>query len=68
MGGGVIVPLDKFPGAARSVLELLPISALSDGLRDVLQHGAGMPWGDLGILAVWAVLGLGAAARWFRWE
>ncbi|MET9877970.1 ABC transporter permease [Actinacidiphila glaucinigra] len=68
VGGGVIVPLDRFPDAARSVLELLPISALSDGLRDVLQHGAGMPWGDLGILAVWAVLGLGAAARWFRWE
>ena len=68
VGGGVIVPLDRFPGAARSVLELLPISALSDGLRDVLQHGAGVPWGDLGILSVWAVLGLGAAARWFRWE
>ncbi|MEU1620483.1 ABC transporter permease [Streptomyces sp. NPDC005722] len=68
VGGGVIVPLDRFPGGVRSVLELLPISALSDGLRDVLQHGAGMPWGDLGVLAVWAVLGLGAAARWFRWE
>ncbi|WP_179279650.1 ABC transporter permease [Actinacidiphila glaucinigra] len=68
VGGGVIVPLDRFPDTARSVLELLPISALSDGLRDVLRHGAGMPWGDLGILAVWAVLGLGAAARWFRWE
>jgi ABC-2 type transport system permease protein len=68
VGGGVIVPLDKFPDAARSVLGLLPISALSDGLRDVLQHGAAMPWSDLGILAVWAVLGLGAAARFFRWE
>ncbi|MER5957755.1 ABC transporter permease [Streptomyces sp. NPDC056121] len=68
VGGGVIVPLDRFPDAARSVLGLLPISALSDGLRDVLQHGAAMPWGDLGILAVWAVLGLGAAARFFRWE
>ncbi len=68
VGGGVIVPLDRFPDAARSTLELLPISALSDGLRDVLQHGAGMPWGDLGILAVWAAVGLGAAARWFRWE
>ncbi|MEU1148599.1 ABC transporter permease [Streptomyces sp. NPDC005863] len=68
MGGGVIVPLDKFPDAARTVLGLLPVSALSDGLRDVLRHGAGMPWGDLGILAVWAVLGLGAAAKFFRWE
>ncbi|UFQ14956.1 MULTISPECIES: ABC transporter permease [Streptomyces] len=68
MGGGVIVPLDKFPGAVQSVLGLLPVSALSDGLRDVLRHGAGMPWADLGILAVWAVLGLGAAAKFFRWE
>lgn len=68
VGGGVVVPLDKFPDAVQSALGLLPIAALSDGLRDVLQHGASMPWGDLGILVVWAVLGLGAAARFFRWE
>ncbi|MFF7979331.1 ABC transporter permease [Streptomyces sp. NPDC007901] len=67
VGGGVIVPLDKF-GGAQDVLGLLPVSALSDGLRDVLQHGAGTPWGDLGILGVWAVLGLAAAGRFFRWE
>lgn len=68
VGGGVVVPLDKFPDAARAALELLPISALSGGLRDVLQDGAGTPWGALGILAVWAAAGLGAAARFFRWE
>jgi ABC-2 type transport system permease protein len=68
LAGGVIVPLSRFPDAVRSVLELLPISALSDGLRSVLQHGAGVPWSDLGILAGWSVLGLAAAARFFRWE
>ncbi|MGW7529548.1 ABC transporter permease [Streptomyces sp. NPDC054783] len=68
VGGGVIVPLDKFGPAAQHVLGLLPISALSGGLRDVLQHGTGMPWGDLGILAVWAVVGLAAAGKFFRWE
>ncbi|MBB5118402.1 ABC transporter [Streptomyces eurocidicus] len=68
VGGGVIVPLEKFPDAAQAVLGLLPISALSDGLRDVLRDGAAMPWADLGILTVWSVLGLGAAARFFRWE
>ncbi|MFJ4411516.1 ABC transporter permease [Streptomyces sp. NPDC088910] len=68
VAGGVIVPLSKFSGGVQSVLRLLPISALSDGLRDVLQHGASMPWGDLGILAVWAVVGLALAARFFRWE
>ncbi|MFD9292905.1 ABC transporter permease [Streptomyces sp. NPDC060030] len=68
VGGGVVVPLDRFPEAAQSVLGLLPISALSGGLREVLQHGAAMPWGDVAVLAVWSVLGLGAAARFFRWE
>ena len=68
VGGGVVVPLDKFPDAAQDALGLLPVSALSDGLRDVLQHGAGMPWGDAAILAVWAVVGLAAAGRFFRWE
>ncbi|MFF7648097.1 ABC transporter permease [Streptomyces canus] len=68
VAGGVIVPLSKFPAGAQDVLSLLPITALSDGLRDVLQHGAGMPWGDLGILTVWAVAGLAVAGRFFRWE
>lgn len=68
VGGGVIVPMDKYPSGVQDVLGLLPISALSDGLRDVLQHGAGMPWGDLGILSVWAVVGLAAAGAFFRWE
>ncbi|MGW6705105.1 ABC transporter permease [Streptomyces sp. NPDC054956] len=68
VGGGVIVPLEKFPEAAQTVLGLLPISALSDGLREVLQHGAPLPWGDAAVLAGWAVLGLGAAGRLFRWE
>ncbi|MCM2418702.1 MULTISPECIES: ABC transporter permease [unclassified Streptomyces] len=68
VGGGIIVPLDKFPGPAQDVLALLPVSALSDGLRDVLRDGAGMPWGNLAILLAWAVVGLGAAARFFKWE
>ncbi|MFG2466408.1 ABC transporter permease [Streptomyces canus] len=68
VAGGVMVPLSKFPSGAQDVLALLPITALSDGLRDVLQYGAGVPWGDLGILAVWAVAGLALAGRFFRWE
>lgn len=68
VAGGVLVPLEKFPDGARAVLEVLPVAALSDGLRDVLRDGGGAPWGDLGLLAGWAVLGLGLAARFFRWE
>ncbi|MFE7131963.1 ABC transporter permease [Streptomyces sp. NPDC057638] len=67
-GGGVMVPLDRFPDGVESALALLPISALSDGLRDVLQDGHSLPWGDLGILTAWATVSLGAAGRLFRWE
>jgi ABC-2 type transport system permease protein len=66
--GGVIFPLSRFPGGVRSAFELLPISALSDGLRQVLQHGAVLPGTDLLILAGWAIAGIGLAARFFRWE
>jgi ABC-2 type transport system permease protein len=66
--GGVIFPLTRFSGNVRTVLELLPISALSDGLRQVLQHGAGVPARDLAVLAVWAALGMALAGRFFRWE
>lgn len=68
LAGDVVVPLERFPEAVRPALELLPVTALSGGLREVLQAGAGVPWGELGVLAVWAVLGLAAAARFFRWE
>ncbi|MDX6740556.1 ABC transporter permease [Actinocorallia sp. A-T 12471] len=66
--GGVVFPLDKFPSGLASVLELLPISALSNALRAVLADGAALPGGPLLILAVWAVAGLALAARFFRWE
>ncbi|MGA5295390.1 ABC transporter permease [Streptomyces koyangensis] len=68
VGGGVVVPLSKFPDAVGSALGWLPISALSEGLRAVLQDGAGLPLAQVGILAVWAVAALAAAGRFFRWE
>ncbi|KAB2348860.1 ABC transporter permease [Actinomadura rudentiformis] len=66
--GGVVFPLDEFPSGVRSALELLPISALADGLRQVLQHGAALPGEPLLVLAAWAVAGLALAARFFKWE
>ena len=67
MCGGIVIPLDKF-GAAEDVLQFSPAAALAEGLRDVLTGVDAMPWGHVAVLAVWAVLSLTAAARWFRWE
>lgn len=64
--GGVVFPLSEY-GGAESALLLLPSAALSDGLRQVLQEGV-LDVRDVVTLVVWSVVGLGAAARWFRWE
>jgi ABC-2 type transport system permease protein len=66
--GGIAVPLSKYGGTARDVLQYLPSAALSDGLHDVLQHGHGLPLRETLTLLVWAAVALPAAARWFRWE
>jgi ABC-2 type transport system permease protein len=68
VAGGVVVPLARFPDAVGSVLELLPLAALSEGLRDVLQDGAGFPWTAMSVLLAWAVLAGAAAAATFKWE
>ncbi len=44
--GGVVFPLSDFSPGVRHALELLPISALTDGLRTVLRHGADAPLHD----------------------
>lgn len=66
--GGVVFPLERFPAGIRAALDLLPISALSGGLRDVLQHGAALPGQAIAVLAVWSVLALAAASATFSWE
>jgi ABC-2 type transport system permease protein len=66
--GGIAVPLSRYPQAAVDVLRYLPSAALSDGLHQVLQHGAGLPVRPAATLLVWAAVALPAAARWFRWE
>jgi ABC-2 type transport system permease protein len=66
--GGVLFPLTKFPAGLAHVLQFLPTAALSDGLREVLRDGAGLPVRSLVTLVVWAGLALGAAATTFKWE
>jgi ABC-2 type transport system permease protein len=66
--GGVMFPLAEFPAGIRPAVELLPISALSGGLRTVLQYGTGFPAKDLLVLVVWAAAGIALAARTFRWD
>lgn len=64
VGGGVLFPL-PVTGAG---LELLPTSALAEGLRAALSTGEGVPLWCWNALGLWAVVGVAAAAKWFRWQ
>jgi len=66
--GGVAFPLSDFSSGVRHVLELLPIAALTDGLRAALSTSASVPLHDVVTLCVWALVTGVLAARLFRWE
>ncbi len=65
-GGAVVLPLSAYGGLS-AVLRWLPSAALGDAVRAALIDAA-LPWSDLAVLAVWAVLGAALTARTFRWE
>jgi ABC-2 type transport system permease protein len=66
--GGVVFPLHDFNAGLRHVLEQLPISALTDGLRTVLRHDDHASAHDWLVLAGWATGSIAVASRTFRWE
>lgn len=67
VGGGVLLPLDRYPDALQGVLTALPSGALGEGLREAFVTGSpGIV--EVAVLTGWAVVAALAAGRWFRWE
>lgn len=67
VGGGLLVPLSRYPEGAQGVLALLPSGALGEGLRTAFADGA-VDLLPLVVLTSWAVVGATLTARTFRWE
>jgi ABC-2 type transport system permease protein len=66
---GIFFSSDRFPEAVQPIIRALPLTALIDSLRAVMQEGATL-WSQLpqiGWLAAWAVVTFTLALRWFRW-
>jgi ABC-2 type transport system permease protein len=67
--GGFILPLDRLPGPLGIAAHALPAAALTDATRSALSDASTQGVvGPLALLAVWAVVTLGAAALTFRAE
>lgn len=67
---GTFFSASKFPDVMQPFLTLLPLTAVNDALRAIVNEAASL-WSlgpELAVLAFWAVVPFGLALRWFRWQ
>lgn len=67
---GTFFAYTKFPELIQPVLRALPLTALIDALRAIVNDGAALT--DLGlelaVMTAWGALAFVLALRWFRWQ
>lgn len=66
--GGIVLPLERLPGPVASIAEALPAAALTRTLGIGLGSISGDAMEPLILLAGWAIVLAGLAARKFRWD
>jgi len=69
MLSGIFFSSDRFPAVAQPLIQALPLTALINALRGVMQEGAPLATQavPIGILVAYAVVTFALALRWFRW-
>lgn len=67
---GVFFASSNFPDVAQPFIQVLPLTALIDALRALINDGVSLAGvaPDLGILAAWGGASFIAALRLFRWQ
>jgi ABC-type polysaccharide/polyol phosphate export permease len=60
----------RFPEFLQPFIKALPLTALNDSLRAVMNDGAsvGAAWLAVLILLAWCVVAFAAALKFFRWQ
>jgi ABC-2 type transport system permease protein len=67
---GVFITNANLPAWLRDVAKVFPVEHLASGLHhafDPATHGSGIVWSDIGVLVLWAAIGLAVALRRFSW-
>ena len=65
VGGGLVIPVDRYPQAAQPIVQALPTGALGEGLR-AAASGVVLGWPIL-VLLGWLAAGVLVARKVFRW-
>jgi len=67
---GVFFSTERFPDAVQPLIRALPLTALNEALRGIMNEGQGLveiaP--QLAILTVWGLLSFAVALKIFRWK
>ena len=67
---GIFIPNITLPAWLRHVASVFPVQHLAAGFRHSYvpgAHGVGIVWSDIGVLAIWAAIGLAVALTRFSW-
>jgi ABC-2 type transport system permease protein len=67
---GVFYDVGKVPGFIKGIAQALPLKHLIDGLSGAMVRGTALSHNvsSLGVIVVWAGLGIALAVRGFSWE
>jgi ABC-2 type transport system permease protein len=64
---GVYFPTDGLPSWLHTVASIFPLVHLTQALQHGMLSNPSIAWGDLGVMAIWAVGAAAVAVRTFRW-
>jgi ABC-2 type transport system permease protein len=67
---GTFFPIEAMPAPLQAVARLIPLTYLSDALRQVMVGGAAFAplWVCFAVLSGWLMVCFGIASRKFRWQ
>lgn len=68
--GNVFFPVKNMPSFLQPFVKALPITHLSDSLREVMNVGTGLGglWGNVLLLGAWIIVAFTIASFTFKWE
>jgi ABC-type multidrug transport system permease subunit len=67
---GTFFSYERFPSFSHTAIRALPLTALNDALRAVVNDGTGLAasWPQLAVMTAWGVCCFVLAVRIFRWQ
>jgi len=67
---GTFFSSSRFPEFLQPLIQILPLTALNDALRAIMNDGATLAsqWTEIAILALWSVVTFVLALKFFKWQ